>query len=117
MSDAHLFLDPKGHPWDYAAYKKRLEYFCTRRNGGVQVRPRDLRRTFGTLMARAGENPKVLQRLMAHEKVETTLEHYVDVDLDDLRGASDRLLGALITAAGARLETTENLPPERHTHE
>ena len=43
----------------------------------------DLRRSFGTRWARR-VMPAVLQRLMRHAAIETTLRYYVDLDADEL---------------------------------
>ena len=79
-----IFLTPKGKRWDYFAYKKRLEYFC-KQHFDRNVCPRDLRKTFATHLAKAGENPKALKELMGHSDIETTFNYYVDVDTEELR--------------------------------
>jgi hypothetical protein len=43
----------------------------------------DFRRSFGTRWARR-VMPAVLQRLMRHESIETTMTYYVDLDADEL---------------------------------
>lgn len=43
----------------------------------------DLRRSFGSRWARK-VMPAVLQRLMRHESIETTMKYYVDLDADEL---------------------------------
>jgi hypothetical protein len=43
----------------------------------------DLRRSFGSRWARK-VMPAVLQKLMRHESIETTMGYYVDLDADDL---------------------------------
>lgn len=52
---------------------------------------RDLRRTFGTRMAKLGTNPFVLQKLMRHSDIKTTMEHYVQVDSKDMLDAAELL--------------------------
>ena len=52
---------------------------------------RDLRRTFGTRMAKLGTNPFVLQKLMRHSDIKTTMEHYVQVDSQDMLDAAELL--------------------------
>lgn len=46
----------------------------------------DLRRTFGTRWARRVA-PAVLQKLMRHKSINTTMKYYVDLDADDLTGS------------------------------
>ncbi len=43
----------------------------------------DLRRSFGTRWAKR-VMPAVLQKLMRHSAIETTLRYYADLDVDDL---------------------------------
>ena len=43
----------------------------------------DLRRSFGNRWAKR-VMPAVLQRLMRHESIETTMGYYVDLDADEL---------------------------------
>ena len=52
----------------------------------------DLRRTFGTNLANRGVSPKVLQKLMGHAKLETTMKYYVNADMDEKRKAVDLLV-------------------------
>jgi integrase len=47
----------------------------------------DLRRSFGTRWA-GRVKPAILQLLMRHESIETTMKYYVDQDADDI---SDQL--------------------------
>jgi integrase len=44
----------------------------------------DLRRAFGTRLARQGIKPITLKALMRHSSITTTLSYYVDNDVDDL---------------------------------
>ena len=48
----------------------------------------DLRRSFGNRWAKRAM-PAVLQRLMRHENIDTTLRYYVDLDADDLYRAEE----------------------------
>jgi len=45
----------------------------------------DLRRAFGTRWAQR-VRPAVLQRLMRHASIQTTMDYYVALDADDLAG-------------------------------
>lgn len=82
--NAHVFRNASGDPWDYNAVYRRLTR-CLESAGFPQtVTPHSFRTTFATLRARAGVNPKVLQNLLGHANVLTTLTHYTEVSLDDL---------------------------------
>jgi integrase len=48
--------------------------------GVPPVGPHDLRRTFATILARAGLDPLALKTVMGHAKIETTERFYIDVD-------------------------------------
>jgi integrase len=46
-----------------------------------------LRTTLGTRLARRGVAPQIAQRIMRHSSYETTLRHYTDLRIDDMRRA------------------------------
>ena len=52
-----------------------------------------LRHTYSNMLFELGENPKVIQGLMGHKDVITTLKHYNSVDQSQYRGATDKLDG------------------------
>lgn len=53
-----------------------------------QITLYSFRHTFATRMAKAKMNPKTLQYIMGHSKIEITLQYYVGIDDDDLSLAS-----------------------------
>jgi len=56
-----------------------------------ELRIHDIRHTFGTLLAQAGENPKNLQALMGHADIRTTLGTYCHSGLEDKKRAVNGL--------------------------
>ncbi len=58
----------------------------------------DLRRTFATRAARGGMSVKVLQGILGHEKIETTMKIYVHLDENDARSEIDKLFPPSPTA-------------------
>ena len=56
---------------------KTAFHSAVERAGLKDVRPHDLRRTFGTMCAWAGVPPKTLQKWMGHKSIETTMKYYV----------------------------------------
>jgi integrase len=50
---------------------------------GKTASAHDLRRSFGTRWAKR-VMPAVLQRLMRHASIQTTMTHYIDLDVDDM---------------------------------
>jgi integrase len=56
----------------------------------------DFRRAFGTRWARK-VMPSVLQKLMRHDFIETTLRYYVDLDADEVAEELWRMSGSINT--------------------
>jgi integrase/recombinase XerD len=44
----------------------------------------DLRRKFGTMMAEKGLTPYELQKLMRHQNIRTTMQYYINIDLQSI---------------------------------
>jgi len=63
-----------------------------------QMRFHDLRHTTATLLLRAGVAAHLVQRILRHRDLRTTLNIYSHLDVDDLRGALAKL-AALTQAA------------------
>lgn len=57
----------------------------------TELRIHDIRHTFGTLLAQAGENPKNLQVIMGHADIRTTLGTYCHSGIEDKMRAVERL--------------------------
>ena len=71
-------------------FRKAFGSACDR--AGIEdARPHDLRRTFGTRCAMAGVPPKVLQKWMGHEDIETTMKYYVQISEDFEKEAIEKL--------------------------
>jgi len=52
----------------------------------------DLRRTLGTNLANKGTSPKIVQKLMGHSSLETTMKYYVNADMEQQREAVNALI-------------------------
>ncbi len=71
---------------------------AVRRAGLIDVHFHDLRRTFGTLGAMdARINQKVMQKLLGHASIETTMKHYVAATEEHEKEGIQRLGGILDT--------------------
>jgi len=78
---------------------------------GKHVSAHDLRRSFGTRWARR-VMPAVLQKLMRHASIETTMRYYVDLDADELAEDLWQLHRRIEQAHGS-FNTFVNSGPER----
>lgn len=76
----HVFLDPKGQPWEYHKLQKTLDYFHSSRWDGPKITFRDLRKSFASRLAMEGCPPNVLKELLGHADISLTLSYYVQVD-------------------------------------
>jgi len=64
-------------------------------DGTQGVRLHDLRHGCGSLLVALGIKPKVVQAILRHSKLSTTMDLYVHAYDDDLRGAVAELSKAL----------------------
>jgi hypothetical protein len=44
---------------------------------------------------KAKENPKTVQGILGHARIQTTLDHYTDEDLDEMITAQEKFLSAV----------------------
>ena len=68
-----LFPAPGGGQWGYSNFRTRV-WKKNERVGDIDFH--DLRHTFASLMIASGCHPKVLQTLMGHETISTTMDTY-----------------------------------------
>ena len=59
-----------------------LKYNSIYENKLPKITPHVARHTFCTRMARSGMSPKVLQYIMGHARIDTTLNVYTHIDVD-----------------------------------
>lgn len=84
--DPYLFLRETGRAFDPSNVYRSLGLYL-RKAGCEKASIHDLRKTFGTRVARGGAPPHVLQRLMGHASITTTMRFYVGAYDDDLSRA------------------------------
>ena len=91
-----LFIDKKGSPLLPNHIEKYFQRICDKfydeKNYCIKVTPHICRHTFCTKMARIGMKPKILQYIMGHSKVETTLSYYVHIDYDQVAEEIERVM-------------------------
>lgn len=91
-----LFLDKAGKPmvalhWEKYFQLAREKYNKLHRVQLPKITPHICRHTYCSNMAKAGINPKVLQYLMGHAEIETTLNTYTHVKENDAKNELVRL--------------------------
>ena len=91
-----LFFDKKGMPfttsnWGHIFSSLRKKYNQTHDIPLPPVSPHICRHTYCTSMARTGISPHILQYLMGHYEISTTLDVYTHFNLEDARREMKRI--------------------------
>lgn len=90
----YIFLDQFGRPIDRYRYSSALETI-TKKANIRKISMHILRHTFATRCIEGGMKPKVLQTIMGHSNVNTTLNFYVTVTDDEKHKEMDGIEWAL----------------------
>ena len=87
-----VFANDDGSYRTYSGTRKIFDRF-KRRNGlnKFNIHFHGLRHTFSNMLFEMNENPKVIQQLLGHRDVKTTITVYNSVNSDYVREATDRL--------------------------
>ena len=87
-----IFANDDGSVRSYSGTKKIFDRF-KKRNGlnKFNIHFHGLRHTFSNMLFELNENPKVIQQLLGHRDVKTTITVYNSVNSDYVREATDRL--------------------------
>jgi integrase len=90
--NSFIFANDDGSVRTYSGTRKIFNRFL-KRNGldkcGIHFH--GLRHTFSNMLFEMNENPKVIQQLLGHRDVKTTITVYNSVNSDDVREATDKL--------------------------
>jgi integrase len=89
-----VFCQANGQPIDPRNFTRYFERLL-KQAGFPHMRFHDGRHSFATLMLELGESPKVVQTLLGHTKIATTLDIYSHVSLDLEKKAAARLNAVL----------------------
>jgi integrase len=100
QDSGYVFTTALGTPISASNLLRRSFYpLCSR--AGIPTRPglrfHDLRHSCGSLLIAEGVKPKLVQAILRHSKLSTTMDLYVHAYDEDLRGAVaslDRALGS-----------------------
>lgn len=85
-----LFLDKNDMPMVALHWEKYFQYAHAKHNKIYReqlpkITPHVCRHTFCSNMAKAGMNPKTLQKIMGHSDIGVTLNTYTHLDFDDIQ--------------------------------
>ena len=85
-----LYLDKNNMPMVALHWEKYFQHICEKYNKIYKVQmpkvtPHVCRHTFCSNMAKAGMNPKTLQKIMGHSDIGVTLNTYTHLDFDDIK--------------------------------
>lgn len=85
-----LFLDKNDMPMVALHWEKYFQYALAKHNKIYReqlpkITPHVCRHTFCSNMAKAGMNPKTLQKIMGHSDIGVTLNTYTHLDFDDIQ--------------------------------
>ncbi len=89
-----------GRPWHPGSFS--AEWRQEAKRLGLKLRWHDLRHTHATLLAKAGEHPKVVQERLGHASITTTMDMYSQVLPDMQERAAERfeaLMTSVVTTA------------------
>lgn len=91
-SDAFIFANDDGSVRTYSGCRKIFGRFIERnRLQKYNIHFHGLRHTFSNMLFEMNENPKVIQQLLGHRDVKTTITVYNSVDSEYVRQATDKL--------------------------
>lgn len=89
-----VFPNAGGRKFEYNFNRKREKIMrkagLVDANGKYSFTLHDLRRSCATELARCGNSPKTVQKILGHASLETTMKYYVGCDDDDMVKAMRR---------------------------
>ena len=91
-----LYLDKNNMPMVALHWEKYFQHICQKYNSIYKeempkVTPHVCRHTFCSNMAKAGTNPKTLQKIMGHSDIGVTLNTYTHLGVDDIKSEMQKL--------------------------
>jgi integrase len=89
-----VFCSPKGTPLDPRSFTRHFDTLLNKA-GLPHIRFHDARHTVATLLLEQNEHPRVVQELLGHSDISTTLGTYSHVSSDLKRKAAEKLSAVL----------------------
>lgn len=86
-----VFCNNDGSVRTYSGTRKIFDKFAKKNGFFGKVHFHTLRHTYSTMLFEANENPKIIQALLGHKSVKTTLTVYNSVDKSYYKQATDKL--------------------------
>lgn len=90
FNEDYVFVDKNGEFVDPANYNNLLTFVCDSK-GIRHISMHGLRHTFATMCAKNGMKPKVLQEIIGHEDIKTTLNIYVHTDEEEIKSEMSKV--------------------------
>ena len=104
----YIFITQFGELRSYQSLRKQFERFLDENGLGENgITFHKFRHTYATLLMEEGVNPRVVQELLGHKKVETTLNIYTSVSLPAMEKAAHKLGAALSKLKSSELSESE----------
>jgi site-specific recombinase XerD len=88
-----LFVTPTGERYNVRQLASEITQLAPKGDARFDVNPHNLRHTFATWLARSTSNISLVQKILGHEDVNTTLRYYVHTSDYELAGATGNLHG------------------------
>ena len=86
-----VFCNEDGSVRTYSGTRKIFDRFAKKNGFFGKIHFHTLRHTYSTMLFEANENPKIIQALLGHKSVKTTLTVYNSVDKSYYKQATDKL--------------------------
>lgn len=89
-----VFCSTIGTPLNDRTNRQRFQELLAKANVTTEDKPRrihDLRHSTGTFLVAKNVNPRVVQQILRHSDLETTMRIYAHVEIDTMRDALDKL--------------------------
>lgn len=97
----NLWGEPRGRPMTYASVDRLVRQLRART--GIEFTAHQFRHSYATDLLRRGVAPEVVQMLLGHASISTTIDTYSHLDVEDARRA---LVTAGVLAQPLPVEST-----------